>query len=76
MEDHDDGHDQGDDVHEGGGALEDDGICELNVASVAFWFYADAQLDIGDASDDGAEWYGCTLAYPLEITEAAHVEGM
>ena len=57
-------------MHESVGALEDDGVCELNVASIAVRFDADAQLDVGDAADDAAQRQRRLLAYPVEVAEA------
>jgi hypothetical protein len=40
VQDHNHGHDKGGDVHEGGGALEDDGVGQLNIARIAVGFDA------------------------------------
>jgi len=40
VQNHDDGHDQGDDVHEGCGALENDRVGQFDVARIAVGFNA------------------------------------
>jgi hypothetical protein len=54
MQDHNDGHDQRNNVHEARCALENKGIGELNVPRVAFCLDPNPKFDIGDASDDRA----------------------
>lgn len=51
MEDHNDGHDEGGNVGERGGGLEDDGIRDLDIAGIAVGFYPNAQVDVADAAN-------------------------
>ena len=70
VKDHDHGHYEGDDMGEGGSALEDDGIRELDVASVAIGFYPNAKIGIANAAHEGAEGYRRIAAYRVEVAEA------
>lgn len=69
MDDHYDGHYEGEDVDEGGGALEDYGVCEEDCAGVADWLDAGG-VCAGGGADEGAEGEGRLLAYGLQVAEA------
>lgn len=71
VQDHDDGHDDGDDVHGRGGALEDDGVGQLDVARVAVRLDAHAVVVV-DGPDGGAEGEGRLVAEGGEVAEARH----
>ena len=63
VEDHNDGHDQGGQVHKVDGGLEDDGIGELDAAGVAGREDGGRIGDGVDWADEGAEREGASLAY-------------
>ncbi len=71
VQDHDDGHGQGEDVHRVGGALEDDGVGEFEGAGVAGSHYAGGGGggDVGAWADEGAEGDGGLGAYCGEVAE-------
>lgn len=71
VQDHDDGHDDGDDVHGRGGALEDDGVGQLDVARVAVRLDAHAVVVV-ERADGGAEGQGRRVAEGGEVAEARH----
>ena len=78
VQDHDNGHDEGDNVHGGRGALEDDGVGELDVARVAVGLDAHAVGRVA-GPDGGAEREGRRVAEGGEVAEARHggrVEGI
>ena len=70
MDNHDCRHHQCEYVHEVGGSLKDDGICQLDAACITIG------LDSGPAGDGGhwaklrAERLGALLAFRREISEA------
>lgn len=70
MQDHKDGHDERDNVHERSRALEDDGIGELNIASKAFGIDAMAATKGGIGAYDGAKRDRCARAQVTEVAEA------
>lgn len=54
MNDHDDRHDQGDDMRERCRALEDNGVRQLDIARVALGLDAHTEAHIANVPDDGA----------------------
>lgn len=72
VQDHDDGHDEGDDVHNARRALEDDGVRELDVARVAVGLDADAGRHRGDGTDGRAQRQRRRVADVGEVAEAGH----
>jgi hypothetical protein len=52
MQDHDNGHDQGHDVHKGGRALEDNGIRQFNVPRITVCFDTVGASESRTAADD------------------------
>ena len=70
VDDHDDRHYQGQNVHEVVGALEDDGVCQLNRPRVALRLYARAAVDGRDGPNEGTQRYRRLFAYRREVAEA------
>jgi hypothetical protein len=73
VEDHDDGHDEGQNVHEVVRDLEDKRVCDLNGACIALGLYASAAIDLLVA-DERAQRYRRLCAYCGEVAKA-HDEG-
>lgn len=71
MQDHDDGHGEGEDVHGIGGALEDDGVRQFDGAGVAGRHDpgGGGGGDAGAGADKGAEGDGGLGAYCGEVAE-------
>ena len=69
MQDHDDGHGEGDEVHEVDGGLEDDCVGELDAAGVAGRENGGGIGDWVDGTDERAEGQGALLAYCCEVAE-------
>lgn len=70
MEDHDDGHDQCDDVYRTGGHLKDDGIGQLDVPGIAVRLDADAVRYGCDSANRCAQRQRCRVAEGGEVAEA------
>jgi hypothetical protein len=69
VEDHDDGHGQGDDVYGARSHLEDDGVGQLDVAGIAVCLDADPAVYGGDGADGCAQGQRCRLAEGREVAE-------
>lgn len=69
MENHDDGHDQRQDMHEVVGCLEDERVGNFNRARIALCLNAGAAVDLLVA-DEGAQRYRRLCAYCGEVAEA------
>lgn len=76
MEDHDNSHEEGEDVRSRGGALEDDGVGQLNVARVARRLDADVVDSSELRPDRGAEGQRRILADGGKVSEARHREAV
>lgn len=73
VQDHDDGHGQCDDVEKAGGALEYDGVGELDVSREAFGVDADAARDGGRGADRSTQRQRCRAADVGKVTKASHL---
>lgn len=73
VKNHDNRHEKGHNVHSAGGALEDDGVCELDIAGIAVRLDTDAARHFGDGADGCAQWQWRHVANVGEVAEARHV---
>ena len=73
VEDHDNGHDEGQNVHEVVCDLKDERVCDLNGACIALGLYAGAAIDLLVAYER-AQRYRRLCAYCREVAKA-HDEG-
>jgi len=69
VENHDDCHDQGQDVHEVVCGLEYERVCNFNRSRIALCLNAGAAIDFLVANE-GAQRYRCLCAYCGEVAEA------
>lgn len=74
VNDHNHRHDEGEDVHEVVGGLEDERVGQHKRARVALGLDAAVTADVLVA-DQGAQWYRHLLAYRGEVAEAHGVGG-
>jgi hypothetical protein len=69
MDDHDHRHDQRENVHEVVGALEDDGVCQLNRPGVTLCLDAGSAVYLRRRAYEGAQRYRRLLTYRGEVAE-------
>lgn len=73
MQDHDHSHAERQNMHEGRGALKDNGICDFNVPRIAIGYEARRPGDCRRRAYQRAQRHRRFLAYRVELTESHDV---
>lgn len=70
VQDHDDGHEEGDDVHGAGGTFKNDGVCQLDIAGIAVRLDTNTAGNLRDGTDGCTQWQWRHVADVGEVAKA------